>query len=86
MMSTIGFTSEIEIMRGELCDILYNAANAFSNVKFILNTSISSLQQTDHNSVTITTSDDKQETYDMLIRSRWLPLQNPRFDTRKHQH
>jgi 2-polyprenyl-6-methoxyphenol hydroxylase-like FAD-dependent oxidoreductase len=82
MMMIIGFTSEIEILRGELCDILYNAANALPNVKFIFNTSISSIQQTD-NSVTITTSNDKQETYDMLIaadgfrsKTRALILEN----------
>jgi 2-polyprenyl-6-methoxyphenol hydroxylase-like FAD-dependent oxidoreductase len=69
-------------MRGELCDILFNAANAFSNVKFIFNTSISSIQQTEH-SVSITTSDGKQETYDILIaadgfrsKTRALILEN----------
>ncbi|CAD0109501.1 unnamed protein product [Aureobasidium uvarum] len=61
-----GFTSAIEIMRGDLCNIFYTAANAFPNVKFIFNTSITSVQRTS-SSITITTSAGKQETYDILI-------------------
>jgi 2-polyprenyl-6-methoxyphenol hydroxylase-like FAD-dependent oxidoreductase len=69
-------------MRGDLCDILYTAATAFPNVKFIFDTSITSLHQTS-DSVTITTSNDKKETYDMLIaadgfrsKTRALVLEN----------
>lgn len=62
----IGFTSEIEIMRGDLCDIFYTAAIAFPNVKFLFGNSITSLHQTAE-SVCITTSTGAEETYDMLI-------------------
>ncbi|KAI5197879.1 oxidoreductase [Aureobasidium subglaciale] len=79
----IGFTSDIEIMRGDLCNIFYTAANAFSNVTFLFNTSITSLHQTP-STVTITTSTGKEETYDMLIAAdgfrsatRRLVLDNP---------
>jgi 2-polyprenyl-6-methoxyphenol hydroxylase-like FAD-dependent oxidoreductase len=79
---SIGFTSEIEIMRGDLCDIFYNAANAFPNVNFVFNTSITSLRQTS-DSVRITTSDGVEDNYDMLIaadgfrsKTRSLTLEN----------
>lgn len=69
-------------MRGDLCDILYTAASAFPNVKFLFNTSITSLHQTS-DGVFITRSDGKQETYDMLIaadgfrsKTRSLILEN----------
>jgi 2-polyprenyl-6-methoxyphenol hydroxylase-like FAD-dependent oxidoreductase len=62
----VGFTSEIEIMRGDLCDILYNAANAFPNVTFQFHTAITSLHQTS-DLVHITTSDGVERIYDMLI-------------------
>jgi len=78
----IGFTSEIEIMRGDLCDIFYTAATAFPNVKFQFDASITSLHQTD-SSVSITTSTGAEETYDMVIaadgfrsRTRALILEN----------
>ncbi|KAG9674827.1 FAD/NAD(P)-binding domain-containing protein, partial [Aureobasidium melanogenum] len=78
----IGFTSEIEIMRGDLCDIFYTAATAFPNVKFLFDSSITSLHQTD-NSVSVTTSTGVEETYDMVIaadgfrsKTRALILEN----------
>ncbi|KAG9944080.1 FAD/NAD(P)-binding domain-containing protein, partial [Aureobasidium melanogenum] len=78
----IGFTSEIEIMRGDLCDVFYTAATAFPNVKFEFDTSITSLRQTD-SSVWITTSSGTEESYDMVIaadgfrsRTRQLILEN----------
>ncbi|KAG9682826.1 FAD/NAD(P)-binding domain-containing protein, partial [Aureobasidium melanogenum] len=78
----IGFTSEIEIMRGDLCDVFYTAATAFPNVKFEFDISITSLSQTD-SSVWITTSSGTDESYDMVIaadgfrsRTRQLILEN----------
>ena len=42
----VSATKEIEIMRGDLADILYDAANAFSNVTFQFETTVRGLRQT----------------------------------------
>jgi 2-polyprenyl-6-methoxyphenol hydroxylase-like FAD-dependent oxidoreductase len=53
-------------MRGDLCDILYNAANAFPNVTFLFDSKLQELQQSP-TSVSITLSDGTSSNYDMVV-------------------
>jgi 2-polyprenyl-6-methoxyphenol hydroxylase-like FAD-dependent oxidoreductase len=61
------FTSEFEIMRGSLCRILYDAANACKTPpKYMFGTSVASFEQKD-NSVEVSFEDGKTDTFDLLV-------------------
>ncbi|PPJ51834.1 hypothetical protein CBER1_09769 [Cercospora berteroae] len=61
-----GLTQEIEIMRGDMCEVLCNAADQFENVSFRYKTKITELQQTD-NQVEVFFDDGAQCMYDAVI-------------------
>ncbi|ETS86906.1 hypothetical protein PFICI_00734 [Pestalotiopsis fici W106-1] len=58
------FTTEYEIMRGDFCEILYQATK--DSVTYIFNRTVESFTQ-DENSVQVRFSDGHEETFDMLI-------------------
>ncbi|KAE8452072.1 hypothetical protein EG329_002238 [Mollisiaceae sp. DMI_Dod_QoI] len=58
------FTSEIEIMRGDMCSIMYEAAKA--RTKYVFGTSVEKF--TDNgNSVEVQFADGKKDTFDLLV-------------------
>ncbi|GIZ47666.1 hypothetical protein CKM354_001075100 [Cercospora kikuchii] len=61
-----GLTQEIEIMRGDMCEVLCNAADKFENVSFRYKTKITELQQTE-NQVEVFFDDGTQGMYDAVI-------------------
>lgn len=67
----IGFTSEIEIMRGTLAELLFQAANALENVEFRYSCTIESLSQTP-GKVHVTFGDGRLEEFDILIAADGL--------------
>ena len=58
------FTSEAEILRGDLVNILYNCTK--NNVKYVFGAYITAIDQDDDN-VKVTFSDGKKEVFDLLI-------------------
>jgi len=58
------FTSEAEILRGDLVNILYNCTK--DNVKYVFGTYITAIYQDDNN-VKVTFNDGKKEVFDLLI-------------------
>ncbi|AWG24760.1 FAD-dependent monooxygenase [Flavobacterium kingsejongi] len=58
------FTSEAEILRGDLVNILYNSTK--NEVKYVFGKYITAVQQ-DTNTVEVTFSDDTKEVFDLLI-------------------
>lgn len=67
------FTEEIEIMRGELANIFFEAADAFENVTFRYGCSLTDLRQsTDFVTVVLSDADGKAEDFDVVIGSDGL--------------
>lgn len=61
------FTSEYEIMRGELCRLFHEASLADGgNVKYLFDTSIKNLKDSG-DGITATFSDNRVETYDLVV-------------------
>lgn len=60
------FTSEIEIMRGDLVRILYKLTENQQNVQHLFNTSIESFTQ-DEDKVHVTFQDGRKEDFDVLV-------------------
>jgi 2-polyprenyl-6-methoxyphenol hydroxylase-like FAD-dependent oxidoreductase len=61
------FTSEFEMMRGSMCRILYDAANACKTPpRYIFGTSVASFEQKG-NSVDVRFEDGKTDTFDLLV-------------------
>ncbi|KAK4452583.1 hypothetical protein QBC34DRAFT_455424 [Podospora aff. communis PSN243] len=71
------FTSDYEIMRGDLCQLLHDAALR-SNATFLFNKSITAFTST-LSHVTVTLSDSTTSTYDLLIGA-----DGQRSSTRRH--
>ncbi|KAM3417718.1 hypothetical protein BST61_g5952 [Cercospora zeina] len=61
-----GLTQDIEIMRGDMCEVLCNAADKYENVSFRYNTRITELHPTD-NQVEVFFDDGTQAMYDAVI-------------------
>ncbi|KAI5361267.1 Putative FAD-binding domain, FAD/NAD(P)-binding domain superfamily [Septoria linicola] len=61
-----GLTQEIEIMRGEMCEILCKAADAFESVHFRYETNIVDIVQMPDR-VEVLLSNDQKESYDAVI-------------------
>ncbi|KAJ7914261.1 putative monooxygenase [Mycena leptocephala] len=59
------FTSEFEIMRGDLCRVLYDATKDRTTYKF--GVSVTSFDQSDSSSVTVHFSDNTSASYDLLV-------------------
>ena len=66
-----GFTSEYEIMRGDLVKILYSLTENHPNVRHLFNTTIKGFTQDDesdpHGKVHVTFQDDHVEDFDLVI-------------------
>ncbi|KAG9849261.1 FAD/NAD(P)-binding domain-containing protein, partial [Aureobasidium melanogenum] len=62
-------------MRGDLCDVFYTAATAFPNVKFLFDSGITSLRQSDF-SVSITTSKTRQLILENTDTEAFIQSQN----------
>ncbi|KAK4107756.1 FAD/NAD(P)-binding domain-containing protein [Canariomyces notabilis] len=62
-----GFTSEWEIMRGDLCDILYDLTRDAPNVKYVFGVSVESFTQLAGGRVRVTLSDGSEDEYDLLV-------------------
>ena len=61
------FSSEFEIMRGDLCRLLYDAARACSNPpRYIFGTSVESLEQTD-NAIDVRFDDGKTDRFELVV-------------------
>lgn len=60
------FTSEYEIMRGELCRLFHDASVAAGNVKYMFDTSIKEFKETS-DGVTVTFSNDAVELFDLVV-------------------
>jgi 2-polyprenyl-6-methoxyphenol hydroxylase-like FAD-dependent oxidoreductase len=78
-----GFTTNYEIMRGDLCRLLYDATKG--SVKYIFGISVASFQQ-DDKSVEVTFTDGSRDRFDLLvgadgqgsrIRKMVLPTDSP---------
>ncbi|UZJ52036.1 hypothetical protein CBS101457_001356 [Exobasidium rhododendri] len=61
------FTSEFEILRGDLAKILYEAADNNSNVNFLFGTTIGSVLSNTEDDVNVSFSNGKTEHFDLLI-------------------
>lgn len=61
---TQGFTSEFEIMRGDLCNLIYDPTK--DRAKYVFGTSIESFEQND-SSVQIRFTDGKTGSFDLLV-------------------
>ncbi|KAF6815887.1 FAD binding domain protein [Colletotrichum musicola] len=59
------FTSDFEIMRGDLCRLLRDAAG--DNVKFVFGTSIESLEQLADGGVDVRFADGRRDYFDLLV-------------------
>ncbi|KAL7934937.1 hypothetical protein V8C35DRAFT_300232 [Trichoderma chlorosporum] len=66
-----GFTSEFEIMRGDLVQILYSLTESHPNVQHLFNTTITSLTQDDESNVNgkvhVRFQDGREEDFDLVI-------------------
>lgn len=71
-------TSEIEIMRGDLDQILCDAASSMPNVEFEFDCSVASLAHDEH-SVTAEFSNGRRETFDLLIAADGLASRTRRL-------
>jgi 2-polyprenyl-6-methoxyphenol hydroxylase-like FAD-dependent oxidoreductase len=59
-----GFTTDFEIMRGDLCQILHDSSK--DRVNFVFGTTIEKFEQKD-NTVNVTFSDGKKDQFDLLV-------------------
>ncbi|KAI6379378.1 hypothetical protein MCOR25_001967 [Pyricularia grisea] len=69
-----GFTSEYEIMRGDLIRVLYDASLKSGNAKYVFGTTATSFSQNDSDAksddggkVRVTFSDGREEEYDLVV-------------------
>ncbi|OAA51038.1 C6 zinc finger domain protein [Beauveria brongniartii RCEF 3172] len=60
------FTSEYEIMRGDLCRVFHDASLERGNVKYLFDMSIQELQENQDNT-TVTFSDHQVEMFDLIV-------------------
>ncbi|KAL8408537.1 hypothetical protein RB594_007101 [Gaeumannomyces avenae] len=63
------FTSDYEIMRGDICRILYDAARESDNVRFVFGTTVDGLEQAEHTDdrVKVRFSSGASEQYDLVV-------------------
>lgn len=75
------FTSEFEILRGDLAAILYNAAKEFPNVNYSFDTIIKQVISNDENSVKVELGNGETREYDILVASdgQWSKVRKQCF-------
>lgn len=61
------FTSEFEIVRGDLCQIFYDEASAKDNVKYKFGTSATSYNDEENGPIEVQFADGTSGTYDLLV-------------------
>ncbi|KXX77502.1 Kynurenine 3-monooxygenase [Madurella mycetomatis] len=63
-----GFSAEWEIMRGDLCDVLYQATEGLPGVKYVFGCSVESFtQEGSGGKVHVKLSDGREDEYDLLV-------------------
>lgn len=65
--SSASFTSEFEILRGDLAALLYRATKDQENVDYLFDTTIKQVIANDENSVKVELSNGKTQEYDVLV-------------------
>ncbi|KAK6499854.1 hypothetical protein TWF481_010211 [Arthrobotrys musiformis] len=75
------FTSEFEILRGDLAAVFYNATKDHPNVDYLFGTTVKEVISNDNEAVKVELSNGKVETYDLLVLSdgQWSKLREKCF-------
>ncbi|CAL8579871.1 hypothetical protein XPA_005601 [Xanthoria parietina] len=75
------FTSEFEILRGDLSAILYNATTNHPNINYRFNTTVKEIISNDDTSVKIESSDGEIQEYDLLVAAdgQWSKVRRQCF-------
>lgn len=79
--SITSFTSEFEILRGDMAKILYEASRVHSNVEYIFGTTIQKVLSNDDTSVKVELSDGSTQEYDLLVAAdgQWSNVRKQSF-------
>ena len=75
------FTSEFEILRGDLAAILHGATKDHPNVNYLLGTTIKSIRSNDDDSVKVELSDGEVREFDLLVAAdgQWSKVRKQVF-------
>lgn len=65
--STASFTSEFEILRGDLSKVLYDATKNHGNIEYLFNTTIKNVISNDEKSVKVELSNGEVQEFDLLV-------------------
>ena len=79
--SSASFTSEYEILRGDLAAIFYKATKDHPNVDYLLGTTIAEVISNNEEAVKVKLSDGKVQNYDLLVAAdgQWSKLRKQCF-------
>lgn len=79
--SAQSFTSEFEILRGDLALVLYNATKDLPNVNYVFGTTVTNVISNDDDSVKVELSDGKVEEFDILVAAdgQWSRIRKQCF-------
>ncbi|EPS43580.1 hypothetical protein H072_2432 [Dactylellina haptotyla CBS 200.50] len=79
--SSHSFTSEFEILRGDLAAVFYEATKDHPNVNYLFNTTVKQVISNDNEAVKVELSTGQVETYDLLVIAdgQWSKLRKQCF-------
>jgi 2-polyprenyl-6-methoxyphenol hydroxylase-like FAD-dependent oxidoreductase len=79
--SSMSFTSEFEILRGDLAKVLYEASKDFPNVKYLFGTTIKAVVSNDNDVVKVELSNGEMQEFDLLVAAdgQWSKLRKQCF-------
>lgn len=75
------FTSEFEILRGDLSAILYNATKSHPNIRYRFNTTVKDVLSNDDNNVRVESSDGEIQEFDLVVAAdgQWSKVRKQCF-------
>ena len=79
--ATVSFTSEFEILRGDLAAIFYEATKDYPNVNYVLGTTIKEVISNDDETVKVALSNGEVQEYDVLVAAdgQWSKVRKQCF-------
>ncbi len=82
--STLSLTSELEILRGDLAAVLYEATKDHANVKYLFGTTVKEVVANDHKVVKVRLSNGEVQEFDLLVASdgQWSKVRKQCFPTK----
>jgi 2-polyprenyl-6-methoxyphenol hydroxylase-like FAD-dependent oxidoreductase len=77
----VSFTSEFEILRGDLAKVLYKAAKSYPNVEFLLGTTVTKVVSNDDETVKVSLSSGEVREFDLLVAAdgQWSKVRKQCF-------